>query len=147
MSLARLLYISKATKLLSEDELLAIHATCQAKNARRHVTGLLLYSSGNFMQLLEGPTFIVGELFDTICHDRRHTEVQRLVFETAKERLFPEWGMGMLNLDKQSELDRSRLASILQEIQQSGNATIGAKKALALLHEFRHQLPTVKDAA
>ena len=59
MSLTQLLYVSTIAPGVSPDNVMAIHAQSQRKNAERDVTGLLLYGRGNFMQLLEGDGAVV----------------------------------------------------------------------------------------
>ena len=48
-------YVSSATHLMTEDELAAILDVSRERNARDGITGLLLYSDGDFIQVLEGP--------------------------------------------------------------------------------------------
>lgn len=56
-----------ATKQLNK----LLHSVCR-KNEREKVTGLLLYKSGNFMQLLEGSEDAVECIFSSVCSDSRH---------------------------------------------------------------------------
>jgi hypothetical protein len=49
-----LVYVSSATKPFSPDELSELLAQARVDNAALGITGMLLYSNGNFMQVLEG---------------------------------------------------------------------------------------------
>lgn len=44
-------------------------------NVERRISGLLLYSAGRFVQVLEGPEDAVQNLYATIQQDARHTQV------------------------------------------------------------------------
>ncbi|UEM07295.1 BLUF domain-containing protein (plasmid) [Skermanella rosea] len=81
----RLVYFSRNAMPGTEDEIVAgvqqILASSRSNNARAGVTGALLFNSGCFAQVLEGPTPAVTETFERIQWDERHSEV--LVLEYA----------------------------------------------------------------
>ena len=56
-------YVSSATRHLSEDENIGILRSAREHNEKSGVTGMLLYRDGNFMQVLEGPAGVVDSLF------------------------------------------------------------------------------------
>ena len=70
------------------------------KNLRLHITGLLLYRQGEFMQALEGEEATVRALFATIRKDRRHERIHLLTTVAVPRRQFPRWSMGFKNLDE-----------------------------------------------
>jgi hypothetical protein len=72
------------------DTLLAIS---RRNNAEKHLTGLLVYGSGNFMQLLEGPRDAVEESFRRIAVDIRHFDVTRIVSMDTQERWCADWSL------------------------------------------------------
>ena len=49
-----------------------------------------------FIQVLEGPSSEVTNLFETICDDTRHQEVAMLGEYVGQERIFSKWSMGFL---------------------------------------------------
>lgn len=53
--LQSLVYVSTASHHLSDAEISHLLGRARARNAHELVTGVLLYSHGNFMQYLEGP--------------------------------------------------------------------------------------------
>lgn len=151
MSLAHLLYVSRATSPLGSEELGRIHESAIDRNRQRRVTGLLLYSAGNFVQLLEGDVFVVVELLERIRRDPRHTDVELVLLEPVAKRLFGRWHMGLLNLEHASPLDRNRLGVVLnacRERRGQGFRAATGHAARALLQDFRNQLPaeTGRDA-
>ena len=94
-----LVYISSATKLLTQDELLALLAECHEYNEVNGITGMLLYKEGNFMQAIEGEEQEVLRLFEKISKDPRHTGIISLVQGQQDKREFPGWSMGFRSLD------------------------------------------------
>ena len=59
----RIVYLSTATRLMSDVELMDVLRVSRENNARDKVTGLLLYQGGNFIQLLEGDADAVAAVF------------------------------------------------------------------------------------
>jgi hypothetical protein len=54
---------------------------------------VLLYRSGRFLQVIEGPADILRERMSIIAADPRHLDVHILLQETIDERQFPDWTM------------------------------------------------------
>lgn len=93
------IYGSSAHRPLSDSELLAILETSRRNNAKWGITGMLLYRSGNFLQVLEGEEDVIDELLERIHSDPRHHEVIEYSRRTITEREFGEWLMGFTNLE------------------------------------------------
>ncbi len=100
--LISLIYVSSATHLMSNDELLDILRASHKNNEKAAVTGMLLYKGGNFMQVLEGPEASVNEIFEKIKQDKRHKDVMVLSKDIIAERQFEAWQMAFANLDDDS---------------------------------------------
>ncbi|MEO0475634.1 MAG: BLUF domain-containing protein, partial [Planctomycetota bacterium] len=58
-ALGHLLYISEAVRAFTRAELNAIRETSARNNAKRGVSGVLFYSRGHFVQLLEGDMGVI----------------------------------------------------------------------------------------
>src|SRR3954466_6147377 len=78
------------------EELQSILATSRANNAPAGITGALLYSAGNFAQVLEGPLSSIERTFELIQRDPRHSEVIVIESGPAEMRYFPEWSMAFV---------------------------------------------------
>ena len=94
-----LAYESQASTPLTAPDLLDLLEHSRANNARKGVTGILLYRHGTFLQVLEGPHAEVDALYATIARDPRHREVSTLLAEDRSERRFPDWTMGFADVD------------------------------------------------
>lgn len=89
-----IVYVSNAVMLLDNDELLNILTTARKNNAKRGVTGVLLYSDRIFIQLLEGEDADVDYIFGEIEKDTRHKNMITLIDEDIHTKDFPDWSMG-----------------------------------------------------
>lgn len=98
--LVRLMYASRAAKAVDNDALYAILKESKAKNPALGVTGVLCFSSGIFLQVLEGGRAQVNTLYNRIVSDDRHTDVVLLSYEEIEERCFAGWSMGQVNLSR-----------------------------------------------
>lgn len=95
MDLIHCIYCSAATNpSLGPEELEAILEQSRTNNAKRDVTGILLFHQGSFFQVLEGERDVVSKVFRRITGDPRHTKVMKVVEESIDERAFGEWTMG-----------------------------------------------------
>lgn len=93
-----LIYISTAKHLLDNDELIDICTVSQSRNRLHGITGVLLYSDGTFIQLLEGETNDVELVFSSITNDNRHKNIIKLAHDPISYRAFPDWTMGFKTL-------------------------------------------------
>ena len=93
-SLHHLVYQSSATTRLDETELTALLTQSRAWNHGHGLTGLLLYSNGDIMQVLEGTEEEVSYIFSRISQDARHVRVLKLSDGPIAARNFSQWSMG-----------------------------------------------------
>lgn len=99
MNLHTLIYVSRSTCKVSSESLGEIAKSSASRNEVIGVTGLLLYGSGKYFQLLEGGMTATRSLYRRISMDPRHEGFQMLFESPIPDRLFPDWHMGQLNLD------------------------------------------------
>ena len=96
--LVRLMYASRAVPAVDQEELVAILRKSKANNPALGVTGVLCFSQGIFLQVLEGGRSAVNRLYNRIVADPRHSEVELLSYAEIGERRFAGWSMGQVNL-------------------------------------------------
>jgi Sensors of blue-light using FAD len=146
-SLVHCIYASTAVRPFNEAQLATLIQGARVKNESLGVTGILIYMSGRFLQILEGEATVVEQLYATIEHDQRHKEVTQIIFESIRAREFCDWSMSMIDLsgDKLRQL-------VLQADPTSGTLSIShlpngrAKKLLLAFCEGRWG-PTLADIA
>jgi hypothetical protein len=98
-SLISLIYASRATESFHEHEIPDLLQQVRIANAKQQITGMLLYISGYFLQVLEGPPELVDTLFSKLLTDKRHTQVRLIARELLPERAFEGWTMMHKTLD------------------------------------------------
>jgi len=95
----RLIYGSQATADLGPDELVDLLSRARARNEQLGLSGMLLYCSQSFLQVLEGDETALAQTYGRIQADGRHTNLRLLLDTEARQRLFPEWSMGFDHVD------------------------------------------------
>lgn len=96
--LVRLMYASRAAAAVDQEELVAILKKSKTSNPKVGVTGVLCYSEGTFIQVLEGGRNAVNQLYHRIAADARHHDVTLLNYDEIAERRFAGWSMGQVHM-------------------------------------------------
>jgi Sensors of blue-light using FAD len=86
-------YVSSAVFAFNETTLQDLVAQCQRNNERLGVTGILVYSDGNFIQVIEGADLVTNALYDRIGLDARHRAVTVVARQLIDVREFQGWSM------------------------------------------------------
>lgn len=97
-----IVYVSASTRLLTENELRVILIETELKNRHNDITGLMLYSAGIFMQVLEGTRANVEEAYQLIGEDIWHKDIIKLSEGSSWERFFANWYMSFNTRHPQS---------------------------------------------
>jgi len=99
MENCRLIYRSSSTDEVPSNEDLQSLAEVAAKNNQRDsITGLLVLSGSEFVQVLEGPSQKVSALFQRISRDERHHKIELVQFQPVSESYFEDWDMRLVDL-------------------------------------------------
>lgn len=98
-SIYHVLYRSRATQAFTEADLQALLEQSRTYNAQQRITGLLLCSDGQFVQLFEGPEAVVRPLYARIQADPRHTQVVTVSDGPGPQRWFADWHMAFGHVD------------------------------------------------
>ncbi|MGF1529211.1 MAG: BLUF domain-containing protein [Candidatus Competibacterales bacterium] len=101
MKRCRLIYRSVLQPEVLEKQggLSTLVAHSQRKNKQLCISGLLLVSELNVVQVLEGPDGAVNDLYATIIHDPRHHHVRLASFEPIGELMFEHWSMRQAQIE------------------------------------------------
>lgn len=70
--------------------------TSRRNNGLVGLSGALMFSSGFFGQVLEGPQEAIEATFERIQQDPRHGDVSLLEFSVAGTRCFGDWSMAFV---------------------------------------------------
>lgn len=90
----RIIYASRALHEFDDAELLDLLARARSTNQRYGVTGMLVYASRSFLQVLEGEDEFVEKVWDRIRIDDRHCDMRVLSDGPVQQRNFADWTMG-----------------------------------------------------
>lgn len=145
MSVHQLLYFSKALPHIGIKDVEEILEKAHQFNAEHELTGVLIFHSGIFLQLLEGEKAEVEGLFAKIRADRRHKNVLRFLERTADLRIFPDWSMAYCSLN---EFDPSIVSQIMlwnRLINEGGK--VEDKEITTVLNRFKSALKPPSEPA
>ena len=91
--LSQIIYVSTPQKPFSDEELDDLLTVVRAKNQKRKITGILLYTGSNFFQVLEGEKSDLEFVFEKIKKDTNHKDIILIVKEAIPNRSFEDWSM------------------------------------------------------
>ena len=146
-NLSQFIYTSSAKPDITAADVERLLEVARVNNARLAVTGMLLFTSGTFFQVLEGDEATLSRLFNTISADPRHTQVTIIIKEPIAKRAFGDWSMGYAEMGTE---DISALPGLndffasdhaLDSVQQGR-----AKKLLMAFAHGRWRAKLAKDA-
>ena len=96
--LIRMLYVSTAVGPQTTTVTGTILRSAQAFNAENGITGVLCQGQGVWLQILEGGRSEINALYGRIAADKRHKDVQLMVFEDIAQRRYGAWAMAHVDL-------------------------------------------------
>lgn len=76
--------------------------TSRLNNMKKRISGCLISSNGEFLQILEGPRSGIMDLINLIQMDTRHKEFSIMKMCMIKERMFENWTMASFEADEQT---------------------------------------------
>jgi hypothetical protein len=103
VALSAIVYRSRAVAPMSDTDLFYLLAHARENNARRGLSGIIVYDRGHFFQWIEGHDQQLGSVWNSIRSDPRHTDVKVLVDQQIPTRLFDGWTMQFAHRDRQHE--------------------------------------------
>lgn len=139
--LTHLIYTSAIAPTFDASELSTVLHVARINNARRAITGMLLYVSGSFFQVLEGDEATLTKLFTVIASDTRHRNVTKIIHEPIARRDFGDWTMGFSSLDLAEIESGEGLNDFFQQGDSLANLEPGrAKKLLTAFAQGRWRM-------
>lgn len=108
--LYHVIYVSSATMAFTDKDLHGLLEVAQANNARRDITGMLIYRDGNFIQFLEGEERDVKQVYHTILNDDRHDQATIIDEGPLQQRVFADWSMDFRRVADQPPFSASEVS-------------------------------------
>ncbi len=119
-SLRCLVYLSSATRLLSDDDLTGLLRECRRHNEDNAVTGVLVHSEGNFMQMLEGPSQSIEHIMARVRASPLHRGIIELIDAPVSVREFGTWSMAFKQANAQQLFELSTAPWVRSDDHTSG---------------------------
>lgn len=138
MELITLVYVSSAVRSFKDSDLVDILRFSRESNAKKGITGLLLFNDGNFMQILEGDAQVVDDLHLKITNDHRHTGIVTLLRRPIQNRNFSEWKMGFKDIGTLNEEEKLGLSDYLDRPLNDPKYVSDSNLAYILLETFKN---------
>ena len=92
-------YVSTVEPEVSTESIKNLLHLSSQNNNRDNITGILLYSNGNFFQVLEGEKEAVLKLFEKIREDKRHYDLITIFKKSIPASSFNSYKDQFLSLD------------------------------------------------
>ncbi len=83
-------YFSTQIKNLDPSEVVAILHETERRNDQLGINGLLVYSEGNFFEVIEGEQERILDLYQSICKDPRHKDINLIFNKEVHKPIFKE---------------------------------------------------------
>ncbi|SCA56412.1 putative BLUF domain-containing protein [Candidatus Terasakiella magnetica] len=130
--LYQVIYASAASYDFETEELEALLQKARQTNLSKGISGILVYRSGSFLQVLEGPKAELKKLYKKIMKDKRHTELRLIFRGDIKQKDFQDWSMGYVDTNKQS----TQLEGFVDYLHEFKPLTVNATRARKILKGF-----------
>ena len=89
----------------SPEGLVELLTASRKNNSAAGLSGMLLYCSQSFLQVLEGDPDALTETYGRIKSDNRHENLRLLMDAQTSSPLFPDWTMGFADVDEEDLAD------------------------------------------
>ncbi len=103
-SLHTISYISRASESLSEADIIALLKLSTLTNNQNGITGILIHSCGNFLQVLEGQEDALIAVYEKIKVDERHDTVFEIYNCSSEYHVFNNYNARFSLLDSKTDL-------------------------------------------
>ncbi len=92
-------YVSTVDKDVTENDIQNALDYSKSWNNDHDISGILLYSQGNFFQVLEGDKEVLKKLFSNIKNDKRHYDIIKIFEKEVADVKFDTYQVDFISLD------------------------------------------------
>jgi hypothetical protein len=104
LSQSVIVYRSRAVIPLTDIDLFYLLMHARERNEVNDLSGMIIYDRGHFFQWLEGTDQALGQTWNKIRNDARHTDIRVLADQPIPTRLFAGWTMQLAHRDPQHDM-------------------------------------------
>ncbi|MCK8522202.1 BLUF domain-containing protein [Aquimarina sp. D1M17] len=84
-------YVSTINPQVSDMNVTELMDHVKHRNTDLEITGILIYSEGNFFQVLEGEKDIIHSIFNKIKNDTRHYNIIKILDKEIEDHSFSKY--------------------------------------------------------
>lgn len=133
MNVRRIVYLSTANGMPEDSDLFALLESARRSNARSGISGVLLYGSGSFLQVLEGTSPSIDDVFETIKQDPRHRNVIEVLNEEVDRAAFGKWSMAFVQQQSMMPVDQQAFIDLRESVLSDAGKTPGQDHIVDML--------------
>ena len=116
----QLAYLSHVADGVTWEDTCDICEHAQNRNRADEITGVLLADGKCFIQVLEGPQFVVEDTFLRLIVDARHHSLTLLSRRLVTAREFGPWDMALIK----AEIDRRRVIERVRQLSSGASENV-----------------------
>ncbi|MFO8146652.1 MAG: BLUF domain-containing protein [Bacteroidota bacterium] len=118
-------YVSTATRDLPQGEVVKILEETQIRNNKHGVNGLLIYSEGNFFEVIEGAEIKIKDLFKLIKEDGRHKNILMIFEKEVDKPFFEDKNANFISEDTQHrQMDVRNFLHYIKDLDEGTQKTV-----------------------
>jgi len=95
-------YVSTIHQFLTDSDITELFDFVKTTNNSLNIKGILLFSDGNFFQILEGEKSVIVELFKKVQKDSRHYDLIKIFDHKMIEPSFVNYNANFTTIYKKS---------------------------------------------
>ena len=107
-------YVSTANNSLESNEVVEILDQTEVRNNQIGIRGFLIYSEGNFIEVIEGEEKMIKELFLTIKDDPRHKNIIIIFEKLCDKELFEKEDREVSFISQSTEFRKIKLENFYE---------------------------------
>jgi len=118
-------YVSTANRDLNHDEVTELLDLTEIRNNNRGVNGLLIYSEGNFFEVIEGEKNMIMDLFEDIKEDPRHRNIMMVFKKEIDKPLFDDKEAGFISKNtKHRQMNVENFLYYIKDLDESAQKAV-----------------------
>lgn len=103
MHYKQIIYCSRNAERMLHAQVHELVEQARTHNATNGVTGILVFNSQYFLQVIEGMPDAVDALYERIQRDARHAQVQTIIEQHTGTKHWQSWSMGLVVCNTSNE--------------------------------------------
>ncbi len=118
-------YVSTSNRDLNHDEVTELLDLTEIRNNNKGVNGLLIYSEGNFFEVIEGEKNMIMDLFEDIKEDPRHRNIMMIFKKEIDKPLFDDKEADFISVNtKHHQINMENFLYYIKDLDESAQKSV-----------------------